>query len=110
MLTKFGKKVTVLEALNRVLARVAGEPILRFFETEHRAHGVDVRLGGAVAAIEGEDHVTGVRLADGEVIRAGLVIVGIGIVPNVEPLLAAGATGDNGVTVDDHNRTSLTDI
>ena len=110
MLTKFGKKVTVLEALYRVFARVAGEPISRFYETEHRAHGVDVRLGGAVAAIEGEDHVTGVRLADGEVIPTGLVIVGIGIVPNVEPLLAAGATGDNGVTVDDHNRTSLTDI
>ena len=110
VLAKLGKKVTVLEALDRVLARVAGEPISRFYEAEHRAHGVDVRLGVAVAAIEGEHHVSGVRLADGEVIPAGLVIVGIGIVPNVEPLLAAGAAGSNGVTVDDHNRTSLPDI
>ena len=115
VLTKLGKKVTVLEALDRVLARVAGEPISRFYEAEHRAHGVDVRLGVGVAAIEGAaikggGHVTGVRLADGEIIPAGLVIVGIGIVPNVEPLLAAGGAGENGVAVDDHNRTSLPDI
>ena len=110
VLAKLGKKVTVLEALDRVLARVAGEPISRFYEAEHRAHGVDVRLGVAVEAIEGKGHVSGVRLADGKVIPAGLVIVGIGIVPNVEPLLAAGAAGDNGVAVDDHNRTSLPDI
>ena len=110
VLAKLGKKVTVLEALDRVLARVAGEPISRFYEAEHRAHGVDVRLGVAVEAIEGEGTVSGVRLADGKVIPAGLVIVGIGIVPNVEPLLAAGAAGDNGVEVDEYNRTSLPDI
>ena len=110
VLAKLGKKVTVLEALDRVLARVAGEPISRFYEAEHRAHGVDVRLGVAVETIEGEGHVSGVWLADGKVIPAGLVIVGIGIVPNVEPLLAAGAAGDNGVAVDEHNRTSLPDI
>lgn len=110
VLTKLGKKVTVLEALDRVLARVAGEPISRFYEAEHRAHGVDVRLGVAVAGIEGHGHASGVRLANGEIIPSGLVIVGIGIVPNVEPLLVAGAAGDNGVAVDDHNRTSLPDV
>src|SRR5690606_14300535 len=44
VLTKFGKKVVLLEALPRVLARVAGEALSRFYENEHRAHGVDVRL------------------------------------------------------------------
>jgi len=110
VLTKFGKHVTVLEAMDRVLARVAGEPLSRFYEAEHRAHGVTVRLNETVVAIEGEDTVTGVRLADGEVVPADMVIVGIGIVAAVEPLLAAGAEGGNGVLVDAQCRTSLPDI
>ncbi len=110
VLSKAGKKVVLLEALDRVLARVAGEVLSRFYEKEHREHGVDVRLGVSVAAIEGSDQVTGVRLADGEVIPADLVIVGIGIVPAVEPLIAAGAEGGNGVLVDGYCKTSLPDI
>jgi 3-phenylpropionate/trans-cinnamate dioxygenase ferredoxin reductase subunit len=110
VLAKFGKKVVLLEALDRVLARVAGEPLSRFYEAEHRAHGVDVRLGAAVECIEGEGRVSGVRMQDGEVIPAQMVIVGIGIVPAVEPLIAAGAQGGNGVAVDHQCRTSLPDI
>lgn len=111
VLAKFGKHVTVLEALDRVLARVAGEPLSRFYEGEHRAHGVDVRLNVAVTSLEGENgHVTGVRLADGTFLPAQMVIVGIGIIPAVEPLIAAGAAGGNGVDVDEFCQTSLTDI
>lgn len=110
VLTKAGKSVVLLEALDRVLARVAGEQLSRFFEDEHRAHGVDIRLGVSVSAIEGETSVTGVRLADGTLIPADLVIVGIGIIPAVEPLIAAGADGSNGVDVDALCRTSLPDI
>jgi 3-phenylpropionate/trans-cinnamate dioxygenase ferredoxin reductase subunit len=110
VLRKMGKKVTVLEAMDRVLARVAGEPLSRFYEAEHRAHGVDVRLGVEISGIQGEEFVTGVRLADGEVISAQMVIVGIGIIPAVAPLLNAGAAGGAGVDVDAYCRTSLPDI
>ncbi len=110
VLAKFGKKVVLLEALDRVLARVAGEPLSRFYEAEHRAHGVDVRLGAAVECIEGEGRVSGVRMQGGEIIPAQMVIVGIGIVPAVEPLIAAGAQGGNGVAVDHQCRTSLPNI
>lgn len=110
VLAKSGKKVVLLEALERVLARVAGETLSRFYEAEHRAHGVDVRLGAAVENIEGKEKVTGVRMKDGEVIPAQMVIVGIGIIPAVEPLIAAGAEGGNGVAVDHQCRTSLPDI
>jgi 3-phenylpropionate/trans-cinnamate dioxygenase ferredoxin reductase subunit len=110
VLRKIGKKVTVLEAMDRVLARVAGEPLSRFYEAEHRAHGVDVRLGVEISGIEGSDFVTGVRLANGEVIPAQMVIVGIGIIPAVAPLLTAGAAGGAGVDVDAYCRTSLPDI
>jgi len=111
VLTKLGKQVTVLEALDRVLARVAGEPLSRFYEAEHRAHGVDVRLGAMVDCIAEQDgRATGVRLADGETLPCEMVIVGIGIIPSVQPLLAAGAAGSNGVNVDAQCRTSLPDI
>ncbi|WP_417620312.1 NAD(P)/FAD-dependent oxidoreductase [Parasphingorhabdus sp.] len=111
VLTKLGKKVVLLEALDRVLARVAGEELSRFYEAEHRAHGVDLRTGVAVDSIEGDDsHATGVRLADGEVIPAEMIIIGIGVIPAVEPLIEAGAEGGNGVLVDELCQTSLPGI
>lgn len=111
VLTKLGKHVTVLEAQDRVLARVAGEQLSRFYEAEHRAHGVEVHLGVSVSHLEGEgERVSGVRLSDGQVVPADMVIVGIGIIPEVGPLIAAGAEGGNGVSVDRHCRTSLPDV
>jgi len=108
VLSKLGKPVTVVEALDRVLARVAGEPLSRFYEAEHRAHGVCVQLGVTVERIEGkEGSVTGVLLADGSTVPADMVVVGIGIIPSVEPVLAAGAQGGNGVAVDALCQTSL---
>ena len=108
VLTKLGHRVTVFEAMDRVLARVAGEALSRFYEAEHRAHGVVIETGAQVAALTGDaGRVSGVTLADGRHFAADLVIVGIGIVPAVQPLLAAGAAGGNGVRVDDHCRTSL---
>jgi len=110
VLTKLGCKVTLLEALPRVLARVAGEELSSFYEADHRAHGVDLRTGVAIDSLEGEGRVTGVKLADGTVIPADAVIVGIGIVASVGPLIAAGAAGGNGVDVDEFCRTSLPDV
>jgi len=110
VLTKLGCNVTLLEALPRVLARVAGPELSAFYEKEHRDHGVDLRTGVAVESIEGDGRVTGVKLADGTVLPAEAVIVGIGIVPAVGPLIAAGAAGANGVDVDEFCRTSLPDI
>ncbi len=111
VLTKLGKPVTLFEALPRVLARVAGEDLSAFFEAEHRAHGVDLRTGVGVVAIEGTGgFVSGVRLSDDSIVDAEMVIVGIGIIPAVAPLKAAGATGSNGVDIDAHCRTSLPHI
>ncbi len=110
VLTTLGCKVTLLEALPRVLARVAGPELSAFYEKEHRDHGVDLRTGVGVEELVGEGRVSGVKLVDGTVIPADAVIVGIGIVAAVEPLVAAGATGGNGVAVDSQCRTSLPDI
>ena len=110
VLTKLGCKVTVLEAQSRVLARVAGKELSEFFEARHRAHGVNLRLNVTVERIEGDGTVSGVRLEDGEVLPADMVVVGIGIVPATGPLIAAGAAGGNGVDVDEFCRTTLDDV
>lgn len=112
VLTKLGKVVTLVEALDRVLARVAGEALSRFYEAEHRAHGVTVLTGIGVTAIAATDGaLSGVELADGRMLPADMVVVGIGIIPAVAPLIAAGATGAlGGVLVDAHCQTSLPHI
>jgi len=111
VLRKLGCEVTLLEALPRVLARVAGEELSAFFEEEHRRQGVDLRTGATVTALEGSaGRVTGVALESGETIACDMVIVGIGIVPSVGPLIAAGAAGANGVDVDEFCLTSLPGI
>ncbi len=107
VLVTLGKRVTLVEAQDRVLARVAGAALSRFFESEHRAHGVTLLPGTTVDRIEGVETATGVRLGDGTILPAQLVIVGIGIVPAVAPLIAAGAAGGNGVLVDAQCRTTL---
>jgi 3-phenylpropionate/trans-cinnamate dioxygenase ferredoxin reductase subunit len=111
VLRKMGCEVTVLEMLDRVLARVAGPQLSEFYAAEHRAHGVDLRLETGVERIEGADgRVTGVTLSNGDTLACDAVIVGIGIVPSVGPLITAGAAGTNGVDVDSFCRTSLDDI
>ncbi|EAQ28657.1 putative ferredoxin reductase component (dioxygenase) [Erythrobacter sp. NAP1] len=111
VLRKLGCEVTLLEVQDRVLARVAGEELSRFYEEEHRRQGVDVRLSQGISEILGEDgKVTSVQLDNGEMLACDMVVVGIGIVPAVAPLIAAGAAGANGVDVDVYCRTTLDDI
>jgi len=111
ILVKAGKQVTVLEAMDRVLARVTAPEVSRFYEAQHRAHGVDVRLGTAVECLVGEGgRVSAVRLADGQELPADMVIVGIGLVPEVQALKEAGAACSNGIEVDGRCRTSLPDV
>lgn len=110
-LRKRGCDVTLVEKQDRLLTRVAGEELGKFYETVHRSHGVDFRFATEVEEIEGDgDRVTSVRLSSGDSVPCDMVIVGIGIVPAIGPLIAAGAAGANGVDVDEFCRTSLPDI
>ncbi|MFW7269656.1 NAD(P)/FAD-dependent oxidoreductase [Gluconacetobacter sp. Hr-1-5] len=109
-LISLGMHVTLLESQDRIFSRVTGMTLSRFYETEHRAQGVDIRLGAHIDRIEGNDKVQGVGMADGTILHADMVIAGIGIVPAVAPLLKAGARGGDGVSVDAYGRTSLPHI
>ncbi|MEM1050885.1 MAG: FAD-dependent oxidoreductase [Pseudomonadota bacterium] len=111
VLRKLKCEVTVVEMQDRLLARVAGKPISQFYAEEHARQGVEIRLSEGVSEVLGEDDtVTGVMLESGETLPCDMVIVGIGIVPAVGPLIAAGAAGSNGVDVDVFCRTTLDDV
>jgi 3-phenylpropionate/trans-cinnamate dioxygenase ferredoxin reductase subunit len=106
-----GAEVTVLESLELPLVRVLGPTIARVFADLHREHGVDLRTGVTIEAIEGDNGaVSGVRLADGTVVPADAVVVGIGAAPNVDLAAAAGLAVDNGITADAVGQTSDPDI
>ena len=105
-LRKLGIGVTVLEAAERFLQRVTAPEISAFYDRIHREEGVDVRVGAGVVGLEGESRVRGVRLADGEMIEAELVIVGVGVVPNVELAQDAGIAVENGIVTDSYGQTS----
>lgn len=109
-LRALGIAVTVLETAERVLQRVTAPQVSDFYARVHREEGVQLRTGVAITAIEGDRRVQGVRCADGELIAADLVIVGIGVQPNTELAEAAGLTVDNGILIDAHCLTSDPDI
>jgi 3-phenylpropionate/trans-cinnamate dioxygenase ferredoxin reductase subunit len=103
---QLGMKVTVLEAMPQVLSRVAGPEIGAFYTRIHREAGTDVRLGVRIEGFEGVGSVTGVRLAGGEVVPADFVLVGVGVLPNLELAQEAGLVCGNGIVVDEAMRTS----
>lgn len=107
---KLGATVTVVEAADRVMARVTAPPVSAFYAAEHRAQGVDLILGTGVAGIEGTDRATGIRLADGRIVAADLIVVGIGVTPQDGLARAAGIACDNGIIVDECGRTDTADI
>jgi 3-phenylpropionate/trans-cinnamate dioxygenase ferredoxin reductase component len=95
-----GLDVSLIEALPQPLARVLGEEVGAVCAEVHREHGVDVHTGIGVEAVEGDGRVERVRLTDGRVIEADVVVVGIGVIPNTEWLEGSGLDIDNGVVCD----------
>jgi 3-phenylpropionate/trans-cinnamate dioxygenase ferredoxin reductase subunit len=101
-----GFDVTVLEAADRVMSRTVSAEISAFYEACHRAAGVVIHCGAAVKALHGTARVTSVETVDGRTLRCDVLIVGIGIVPNVELAAAVGLECSNGIVVDEHARTA----
>ena len=108
---KLGLKVSVLERLDRVLARVTAPEVSVFFQSVHREAGVDLRLSVSIANLDiRHGRVHSVRLSDGSRIEADLIVVGIGQAPNTSLAAAAGLEVDNGIVVDEVTQTSDPDI
>ncbi|WP_269618099.1 NAD(P)/FAD-dependent oxidoreductase [Zhongshania sp. BJYM1] len=109
-LRKIGMNVTVIEAMERVLQRVTAPEVSAFYTRIHTEEGVNIRTEAGVDAIVGDKHVEGVRLADGTTVNADLVIIGVGVIPNIELAEAAGLTIDNGIAVNEFATTNDADI
>ncbi|CAI8750977.1 3-phenylpropionate/trans-cinnamate dioxygenase ferredoxin reductase component [Pseudomonas marginalis] len=101
-----GCEVTVLEAGPRLAGRVLAPVISEALLQVHRQQGVDVRLNVALESI----HAEAVQLVDGQLLPCDLVVVGIGMQPNIELAVAAGLEVGQGIRVDAHLRTSVPDI
>ncbi len=103
---KLGLKVTVLEGLPRVLARVTAPQMSEFFEAEHRKAGVDLRTGAQVRSLAESATGITVQLGDDSRIEADFVVVGIGLIPNTELAAGAGLATDDGISVNEFCRTA----
>lgn len=97
-----GKTVHIVELASRVMARAVSEPISSFFADAHREWGARLHLDAGISEIEGKGgRVSAVRLDDGTILPAELVVFGIGVVPNIEIAANAGLAIDNGIVVDE---------
>lgn len=103
---KLGKTVTVVEAADRLMARVVAPPLSEHYRALHEGHGCTVLLGAAVTAVEAD----AVVLGDGRRLPADLVVLGIGVEPETALAEAAGIACDRGVLIDACGRTSAADV
>ena len=101
-----GKRVTVVEAHPRLMGRVAPPLVSEYFRETHAAQGVELVLGATVARIDGTGAAEGVVLGDGRKIPAGLVVAGIGILPNAVLAAEADLPLGNGIATDEFLRTA----
>jgi 3-phenylpropionate/trans-cinnamate dioxygenase ferredoxin reductase subunit len=102
-----GLEVDVLELGSRVMARAVTAEISDYFQKQHADAGVRIRLGVQATSIEADGHtVTGVSLSDGRHVPADLVVVGVGVLPNVELAAEAGLSVASGIIVDEYLSTS----
>ncbi|MGC9537401.1 NAD(P)/FAD-dependent oxidoreductase [Streptomyces sp. UG1] len=104
-----GVETIILEAADRVLARVTSAPVSDFFQQIHREEGVDVRTGARIAGFrtDAQGNVAAVLLDGAPALEVDFVLVGIGVTPRTELAERAGALVDNGIVVDTHLRTSV---
>jgi len=105
--TAAGKDVTVVDVADRLLGRAVAPVVSEFYLHAHQRRGTHVLLNTGIAQIEGvEGRVSGVRLADGTVLPAEIVLVGIGLEPRTELADQLGLEVDAGIVVDEFARTT----
>ncbi len=106
-----GLEVDVIELAPRVMARAVTAEVSDYFQMRHREAGIRIHLGVQATSIEAEGgKVTGVSLSDGRHLPADLIVVGVGVLPNVELAAEAGLPVASGIIVDQHLLTADPDI
>ncbi len=105
-----GAEVAMVEMGSLPLERVLGAEVGAIYRDLHVEHGVDVHLGAGVESIRGGRSVEEVRLTDGSSLPAGVVVVGVGVIPRTRLAETAGLRTDNGVLVDEYLSTNEDDV
>jgi 3-phenylpropionate/trans-cinnamate dioxygenase ferredoxin reductase subunit len=106
-----GLEVDVVELGPRVMARAVTAEISNFFEQRHAAAGIRIHFGVQATSIEADDgRLTGVSLSDGRHVPADMVVVGVGVLPNIELAAEAGLAVASGIIVNEQLLTSDPDI
>jgi NADPH-dependent 2,4-dienoyl-CoA reductase/sulfur reductase-like enzyme len=105
-----GLDVTVVEALPAPLSAALGAEFGAVIAGLHTAHGVRLLCGVAVSRLVGHQRIEAVELADGQVIAADVVLVGVGVQPNVEWLAGSGLTIAGGVRCDAYGQTNIPNV
>jgi 3-phenylpropionate/trans-cinnamate dioxygenase ferredoxin reductase component len=103
---KFGSNVTVLDVADRPMARALSKTMSAVFTREHEKTGVKLIFNTQVLRLLGEQSVSGVETVDGHVLRADLVLIGIGVIPNVELAATSNLNVENGIVVDEFLQTN----
>ncbi len=110
ILNKMGMKVTVLEAQERLLQRVVSTPISDFYHKTHTQAGVNIRHKTSATSINGHEQVTSVTDQDGKKYPADLVIIGVGVRPQIQLAQECGLNIENGILINEFAQTSDPDI
>ncbi|MFC9764702.1 NAD(P)/FAD-dependent oxidoreductase [Rhodococcus jostii] len=105
-----GQSVTLIDPQPTPLGTVLGAIVGSHFADLHTSHGTDLELGVGVQELMGDGRVNGVRLTDGRILPADLVVVGVGGAPVTEWLDGSGVEVDNGVLCDDGGHTNVPGI
>ena len=104
--TKKNLEVSVLELENRVMGRVVSAEVSDFFQKKHQSEGVEFKFNISVTDIEDQGKQKKIICSDGSFLDTDVVIVGVGIKPNIELAISSGLKCDNGILVDDNGQTS----
>ena len=105
-----GVEVTVIEMANRVMNRTVDTMISSYYQKLHESHGVKIYLDNGLKAFEGGDSVNAVLCSDGLMLKADLVVIGAGVLPNQEIAIEAGLECNNGIMVNEFGETSTAHV
>jgi len=104
--TKKNLEVSVLELENRVMGRVVSAEVSDFFQKKHQSEGVEFKFNTSITDIEDRGKQKRIICSDGSFLNTDVVVIGVGIKPNIELAKSSGLTCDNGILVDDNGQTS----
>ena len=103
--TEFDTKITVIEMADRVMNRTVDPIISEYYKKLHLKNGVEFILNESLEKVEGNEAVERVTCSGGSSIEADILVIGAGVIPNVELAEESGLNCDNGISVDKYGQT-----